>query len=176
MIKPTAPSLSHPHLGINFRSFRPDDGVFCYQLRRESFFTFFVEEIGEAATRAGAQAYQPADFILISQQNACFILEEGQHKLGFFILAEVDPRTAELFLIYLKSDQHGRGLGKACMDYIDQWVTTHWPTVRNIFVDTIIPKYNGGFYEKMGYQKLTDTECQFPEITLPAIRYQKTLR
>lgn len=170
-------SMSHPTLDIRIRSFLPSDSGYCYQLRKECFLNIFIDEIGETAALAGANAYQPADFILISQKKHCFIIEEEEgNPLGFFILSRVDQPTAEIFLIYLEGAHHGQGVGKHCMDYIDRWVTSQWPDTDTIIVDTVIPGYNGGFYQKMGYRKLTETDCQFPGKTVPAIRFQKRLR
>lgn len=168
--------MSHTPSSICIRKFRPQDAGFCYQLRKDAFLKIFITEIGEEAAQAGANAYQPADFILITQKKHCFILEKKSEKLGFFIISFVDTETAELFLIYLEDDQRGQGLGKLCMDFIDDWVISQCPTIRTIFVDTVIPEYNGGFYQRMGYQKLTKTECRFPNRNIPAIRYQKNLK
>ena len=59
------------------------------------------------------------------------------------------------------------------MRFIENWVIKNWDSVKRIFLDTIIPKYNGGFYERMGYKNIGSSSCNFFNKYIEAIRYEK---
>jgi len=95
--------------------------------------------------------------------------------IGFFNLKQMDQSTAELPLIYLDLDHLGRGIGAACLDYIEKWLLENWSEVNTLIVDTIIPKYNCGFYLKVGFEPRESTYCEFSGQKIKALRLVKKL-
>jgi len=61
------------------------------------------------------------------------------------------------------------------IDYIEQWVTANWPDVTTLIVDTVIPEYNSGFYQKAGFLPAGKTICYFPAMEVPALRFEKKI-
>ena len=49
------------------------------------------------------------------------------------------------------------------------------PDIDTIVVDTIIPKYNQKFYEKMGYEKVGESFCDYPLAKIGAVRLEKLI-
>lgn len=41
---------------LTIRRFKEEDASFCYRIRREAFLNLFVDEVGEEAALAGANA------------------------------------------------------------------------------------------------------------------------
>ncbi len=160
---------------LNIRRFNDDDAFFCYQTRKQAFLNVFVEEIGKKAAQAGADAYQPDDYIRIAGESEFFIAEYHSNSVGFFIIIRIDDLTAELKLIYFDLMSVKQGFGRQCSAYIDKWVMNQWPEVDRIYVDTIIPKYNTGFYNKIGYTESGLTTCEFPDASIEAVRFEKRL-
>jgi len=111
----------------------------------------------------------------MSDEGEVFVVEEGEDRVGFFTLKRTSRTRAELPLIYLDLDHVGKGIGTRCIEYIEEWIRAHWGEVSALFVDTIIPNYNGGFYRKVGFRQVGETACDFPDASVPAIRFEKQL-
>ena len=160
---------------ISVRRFRETDAHFCFQIRADAFQKLFINEIGEEAAVAGINAYQPSDFIRFARDTEIFIVEVEGQSAGFFIIRRMTPQIAELVLIYLDSRFISLGLGKYCCLYLERWIAEHWKEVVEIYVDTVIPKYNGMFYERLGYQRSETVSCRFPGLTIAAVRFVKNI-
>ena len=161
---------------LKIRRFNPGDAVFCFKVRATSFIQEFIHEIGAEAVTAGIRAYMPKDYIRMAKQVAFFIVEEENQRIGFFTLKRISATIAELPLIYIDPGYHGRGIGSQCIRYMEEWILSHWKDVQTVIVDTVIPRYNGAFYEKMGFSPEREVTCDFPDITIKALRLSKNLK
>ena len=160
---------------MKVRRFKPNDSDFCFKIRCDAFIIKFYDEIGPHAVAAGINAYLPQDYVELSKITEFFIVESESQRVGFFTLKRVNQNTAEIPLIYFDLSLTGKGLGSSCMKYIEHWIQTEWKNVTNLYLDTIIPKYNGGFYRKLGFEETTKTYCQFNDLRIPALRFEKIL-
>jgi hypothetical protein len=59
------------------------------------------------------------------------------------------------------------------MEYTEEWICKNWKGVKKIFLDTIIPEYNGGFYKKMNYQETDESVCVYSGTEVKARRFEK---
>ena len=160
---------------MNYRRFSESDAEFCYKTRRIAFIQKFNGELSPQEVTACVNAYMPDDYIKMSRRMPVFIVEEGGIPLGFFTLKRLEDNTAELPLIYVDLDRLGHGIGSACIKYIESWLAVNWPEVKALIVDTVIPLYNGGFYQKSGFVPREETFCQFSGLEIKALRLTKPL-
>jgi GNAT superfamily N-acetyltransferase len=160
---------------VRIRTFTDGDAEFCYQVRNRAYRVEFRHELSPQEIAAATNAYLPADYVRMSRDGKVFVVEEGQEPVGFFTLKRTGPTRAELPLIYLDSEHMGKGIGRRCIAYLEDWIRSNWSEVSTLFVDTIIPDYNGGFYRKAGFTQVGETVCPFPEGGVPAIRFEKQL-
>lgn len=160
---------------LTLRAFLPDDAEFCFKVRTKAYIVAFFDELGPHAVTAAVNAYMPDDYVRMAETHPCFIVENHGERVGFVTLKRHDATTAEIPLLYLDLAEVGRGIGKWCMRSIQTWVTAHWPGVNTLVVETIIPRYNGGFYRKMGFAQIGETFCCFPDGNVKAIRFEKSL-
>jgi hypothetical protein len=84
--------------------------------------------------------------------------------------------TAEIPLIYFQLNKLGQGFGKKSMQFIEEWVKANWKDVKKIFLDTIIPVYNGDFYSKMKYNETGESSCRFSNQSVKAVRFEKFIK
>ncbi len=160
---------------MNIRPFLPEDAEFCTKVRSKAFMQKFYGELTPEEVVAGVNAYTPKDYIRLAEEMPCFIVEENGTPLGFFTLKRKDFNTAELFLIYVDLDNLGKGIGAACIKYIEHWLALNWKEVDTLIVDTIIPKYNSGFYQKVGFIPTEETFCELSGLRVRALRLIKEL-
>ena len=161
---------------MKIRPFQPDDAEFCFRVRSNAFIQRFYGELTLEEIAAAVNAYMPNDFILMAYEHPCFIVEEDGKPIGFFNLKRKDSITAEIPLIYLELDRLGGGFGTACIDYMEKWLVENWLEVNTLVVDTVIPKYNSGFYKKVGFKPGKSTYCEFLGKKLNALRLIKKIR
>ena len=160
---------------MKIKKFTANDAEFCYHTRTAAFKEKFIPEIGSNAAAIAGEAYQPEDYIRLANSMQIFIIHEHDKREGFFTIKIVNCFTAEIPLIYISLDSLGQGYGSFAMRYIEQWLQQNQPQIKTIFLDTIIPKYNGGFYKKMGYRQSGSSFCTFGSLRIPAIRFEKSL-
>ncbi len=158
------------------RWFRPDDAEFCYETRRSAYSNEFTGELTEQEIAAAMSAYEPVDYIHMAERMPFFVAELHTERVGFFTLKRLDTRTAEIPLIYITLENIGTGIGTKCIAYIEQWIREHWPGINKLIVDTIIPRYNSGFYKKVGFTSEKQVCCEFKGLTVKALRLIKTLK
>jgi GNAT superfamily N-acetyltransferase len=144
-------------------------------VRSRAFIVAFHKEIGPETVAAGVNAHMPADYVEMAGTHEFFVVEDKGSRVGFFTFKRVDRTTAEISLVYVDLDHLGKGIGSRCIGYIEVWIGSTWPEVGTLFLDTIIPKYNGGFYEKMGFEPAGEAVCRFPGCQVRAVRFEKTL-
>jgi GNAT superfamily N-acetyltransferase len=160
---------------MGVRRFTADDAEFCCRVRNRAYIVEFRQELSPHTVAAAVNAYLPADYVRMSEEAEVFVVEDGGAAVGFFTLKRTSRCRAELPLIYLHHEHMGRGIGTRCLAYIQDWIRSNWPEVSVLFVDTIIPNYNGGFYRKVGFEQVGETVCDFPNESAPAIRFEKRL-
>jgi len=160
---------------MNIRKFEPRDAEFCFEVRKKAFIKKFDNELSSKEIAACIKAYNSDDYILMAEKNEFFIVEKD-YPVGFFTLKRIDLMIAEIPLIYIDLNHVGMGIGKACIQYIQDWITANWIEVKTLFLDTIIPKNNSGFYEKTGFSHIMDTFCYFQKMRIKAARYSKKIK
>jgi hypothetical protein len=161
---------------MEFRRFEEGDAEFCFRVRLEAFVNKFYSEIGPEAVAAGINAYLPVDYVRMSGKMPILIAENRDERIGFVSMKRLSETVAEIPLIYLKLSELGKGYGTEALGRAEEWIRTEWPDVEKIIIDTIIPEYNGGFYLKSGYLRTGTTSCDFPDMTLAAVRFEKYLK
>ena len=160
---------------MNFRRFESRDADFCFKVRSAAFIQKFYGELSPEEVSAGVNAYMPHDYSLMAVEMPLFIVEDQGVPLGFFAIKQVDTITAELFLIYIDLDHLGRGIGRTIVQFIEEWLSTHWPDIASLIVDTVIPEYNRQFYQNLGFSPDGDTFCDFAGVKVKALRLCKKL-
>ena len=160
---------------MNIRKFKPGDAETCFRLRSNAFIQKFHPELSLPEIACAVNAYMPNDYIRMAQEMPFFVVEENNQIRGFFNLKRKDAGTAELQLIYLDLEAIGKGMGKACMEYIERWLSSNWKDVSQLIVDTVIPKYNSIFYKKVGFKPVGDAYCEFLGCKIKALRLAKKL-
>ena len=158
---------------MQFRSFLPEDAEFCYHLRKRVIRDHFTDRLQPEEVAAAVNAYQPADYIRMAEQGVLTIVEQSSRRSGFFYLKRIDSTVAELCLIYIEPRDHGQGIGRACIETIDQWVSTHWNEVTTLVVVTFVPDYNAAFYQKVGFTPREQTVCVLSGMPVNALRLAK---
>ena len=160
---------------MNIRKFKPDDAEACFRLRSNAFIQKFHAELSLQEIASAVNAYMPNDYTRMAVDMPFFIVEERGKIIGFFNLKQKDEKTAELPLIYIDLDTLGKGIGSACIVYIEQWLSSNWKDVTKLIVDTVIPKYNSRFYEKVGFKPIGEAYCEFMGHKIKALRLAKKL-
>jgi GNAT superfamily N-acetyltransferase len=160
---------------LEFLEFKKEDAVFCFKVRTTAFIEKFYNELDPSKISASVTSFLPDDFIKMSKQMKFFIIFDNHKKIGFFCIKKINKKTAEIPLIYLDFPYIGKGYGSKAMSFIEDWVRENWINVNKIFLDTIIPRYNGGFYRKVGYKEKGSSKCVFNNIKVHAIRFEKNL-
>ncbi len=160
---------------MNIRQFKPDDAESCFRLRSNAFIQKFRHELSPQEIAFAVNAYMPNDYIRMAEEMPFFIVEQSDNIIGFFNLKRKDSRTAEFPQIYIALDTLGKGIGSACIEYIEQWLSSNWEEVTTLIVETVIPKYNSKFYKKVGFKPIGYTFCEFLGHRIKALRLTKKL-
>ena len=161
---------------MKFREFRNEDAEFCFKTRSAAFIEKFYGEIGPQIVSLCVNEYMPDDYIDLSKNVKIFILEDSGEKLGFITVKRIEKEIAEIPLIYLILDRLGKGYGRRLIEYIEKWVKNNWQDVNILFVDTIIPNYNSGFYKKMNFTEAGESVCMFSGEKVRARRFEKSIQ
>jgi GNAT superfamily N-acetyltransferase len=160
---------------INIRPFRARDAATCFKIRSTAFIKEFYRELGARATASGVNAFMPDDYVHLAQEIPFFVAEDASCIIGFFSIQRRDSLVAKIPMIYINLNQLGKKIGQTMIEYIEQWVKANWPEVTTLIVDTVIPKYNSGFYKKVGFIPAGDAICNFPDMQLTALRLEKKI-
>ena len=161
---------------MKFREFRNDDAEFCFKTRSAAFIEKFYNEIGSQIVSLCVNAHMPQDYIEFSKNMKIFILEDLGEKVGFLTIKRIEKEVAEIPLIYFSLNKLGKGYGRISMEYIEEWIKENWKDVNKIFLDTIIPDYNGSFYSKMNYKEIGESVCTFSGQKVRAKRFEKKIK
>lgn len=157
------------------RSFHPTDAHVCSSLRADAFKELFIKEIGDNAVAVGIEAYSPENLILLAENNPFFVAETYNEIVGFIGSKIHDKRTIEIMFLYVDLNFLNRGVGSKLLRHFEDYVKIYLPDIDTIVVDTIIPKYNQKFYEKMGYEKVGESFCDYQSAKIRAVRLEKKL-
>lgn len=163
-------------MNLHIRLFQAKDAEFCFRIRNNAFRQIFYGELTAQEVAAAVDAYMPDDYIVMAKESPLFIVAEDGNAIGFFALKRENTSTAELSLIYIDLDHQGKGVGLACIDYIENWLASNWAEVKSLIVDTIIPMYNRKFYLKVGFIPVGETFCKFGRQKIKALRLVKKLK
>ena len=126
-----------------FREFKNEDAEFCFKTRSAAFMEKFYKELRPEVVSLWVSEYMPQDYIDFSKSMKIFIVEDAEEQVGFVTIKRVNKKTAEIPLIYFELNKLGKGYGSRAMEFIEDWVKTNWKEVKKIFLDTIIPMFNG---------------------------------
>nr|NQU91083.1 GNAT family N-acetyltransferase [Bacteroidota bacterium] len=160
---------------MNFRKFRYEDAGFCFETRCAAFIKAFNKELTPDVIKACLSVYSAADYIAMSNNDEVFIAENHWGRIGFFTIQRFDYISAEIPLIYFSLNAVRKGYGKQAMAFAEDWIRKNWPEVEKIMAQTIIPKYNSGFYRKLGYGEQGFTINQFGDKRVRAMVLEKVL-
>lgn len=159
---------------MTIRDFSPSDAGPCLEIRRQAFTNVFGGELGADGIRAGLSAYGPSDLIRMSEHGKSFVADDDG-PIGFCTVHRKDSITVELLLVYIKLDRLKQGLGTALVEHAEQWVSSHWTDVVWFDVKTVVPKYNRGFYERLGFRSVGRTQVQFPGKVVQALHLRRQI-
>ncbi|HIJ57729.1 MAG TPA: GNAT family N-acetyltransferase [Deltaproteobacteria bacterium] len=157
------------------RPFEPEDAEFCFKTRAEAYIVKFRDELEPEIIAECVNAFMPDDYVQMAGKQPFFIVTEEDERMAFFTFKQLNIRSAELPLLFVKLTQLKRGIGKYCIQFMDEWIVAHWPEAQELIVDTIIPKYNSGFYESVGFVQKGEAFCHFPNRKVRALRMIKPL-
>ena len=160
---------------MDFRRFESQDAEFCFKVRSAAFIQKFYGELSPQEVAAGVNAYMPHDYSLLAAQMPLFIVEDQGIPLGFFAIKRKDNLTAELLLIYIDLNHLGQGIGGACIQFIEKWLSANWREITSLVVDTVIPEYNREFYQRLGFSADGETFCDFAGVKVKALRLRKMI-
>jgi len=107
---------------MNIRKFKPKDAEFCFKVRSKAFTQKFHNELSSKEIAACVNAYMPEDYIIMAEKVEFFVIEDNASNIGFFTIQRKNQTTAEIPLIYIDLNHTGKGIGKACIQYIEDWI------------------------------------------------------
>lgn len=93
---------------------------------------------------------------------------EDEQLLGCCMLVEENPTTVRLRQMAVLNDLQGKGIGRALMQFAENLARDRGYKKISMHAR----KNAAGFYEKMGYKKVSD---EFEEITIPHFVMEKEL-
>jgi GNAT superfamily N-acetyltransferase len=172
----TSYSREYSGLSIEIREFKSSDAEACFRIRAKAFIKLFYNEIGPDGVVAGINAYLPGKYIQIAETLPIFVAVDGETQIGFIASRFSEPTSIEILFLYIRLDYLRKGIGSKLVSYLESWIRKHHPEIERILVDTAVPKYNQKFYEKIGFSKVGESECQYPEFSIKAVRLIKELK
>ena len=160
---------------LKIKPFETSDAQVCRSLRSKAFEELFSKEIGQDAARSGIETYAPEDIVLLAENNPFFVAEAQSEIVGFIGSKIHDESTIEILFLYVDLNFLRKGIGSGLLHHFEEYVIKNLPNIKTIIVDTVIPRYNQKFYEKMGYVKAGNSFCSYPSGKVRAVRLEKLL-
>jgi ribosomal protein S18 acetylase RimI-like enzyme len=157
------------------RRFKEADADTCFRIRSEAFIVEFQSFLAPEAVAAAVNAYLPADYVAMAARSPFFVATVSGRVVGFLVLRVSDGEEAELFLVYVERASLRRGIGRHLALVADDWLRANRPDVTSLVVDTVIPSYNRGFYERLGYEACGERQYAFPGQQVRALRLRRPL-
>lgn len=122
-----------------------------FNFRSAAFIKLFYVEIGVDIVTLCVNTYMPCDYIKMYDEMEIFIVENDNLPVGFLNIKRTDKTHIEIPLKYFDLKHSGKGIGMISIKFIENWIVTNWKEVDILWLGTIIPKYNGDFYNKVGF-------------------------
>jgi len=161
---------------VEIRHFESSDAEACFRIRVEAFVKLFYDEIGADGVVNGINAYLPMNYIQLSKAIPIFVAVDNKAQIGFITSRLVDHTTIEILFLYIKLEYHRKGIGTQLINHLEDWIKKEHPEIDRLIVNTAIPKYNQKFYQQNGYSIVGESECQYHDSSLKAIRLIKDLK
>jgi ribosomal protein S18 acetylase RimI-like enzyme len=158
---------------LGIRPCTPEEIDACLRLRAEAFIQIFHAEIGPQAVAAGVTAYPPSRMAALMEEMPCHVVAREERVVGFLLPQRLDATTVEIVMLYIDPDHVRRGIGARLLRHLETWLREHEPTVTRLVLDTIIPRYNQAFYERMGFAATGRSCCAYHALRVPAVRLEK---
>ena len=135
----------------------------------------FSQELSPEAVMVGAEAYDLEEFgRLIGGLSTCVAMD-GEKPIGFCTVRGVDTTTAEILFLYVQLDHAKRGVGSGLVRHGESWIRKEYPDVSKLILDTVVPRYNRMFWERMGYSVVGERVLTYPTGEIPAVRLSKII-
>ncbi|MBT4267374.1 MAG: GNAT family N-acetyltransferase [Deltaproteobacteria bacterium] len=160
---------------FKIREFEPMDAEHCFRIRTSAFIKLFYDEIGPDAVTTGINAYLPEKYIQMAATLPIFVAVSDQTQIGYIAPRALDLHVIEILFLYIRLDSLGKGIGTELVRYLEDWIRKQQTEIRQIVVDTAVPKFNQTFYEKIGYLEAGKSNCQYPDGSIKAVRLVKNL-
>jgi ribosomal protein S18 acetylase RimI-like enzyme len=164
------------HAPYTIRDFEPHDAEACFRIRTDAFVKLFYAEMGPQGVAAGINAYLPNDYVRLAKTSPTFVAVEEEVVVGFAALRFVDDSTAGIRFLYVRLDRTGRGIGRALVGSLEDFVRKEHPRIERMVLNTAVPRYNQAFYERLGFVSGGESVVQYPDGPVTAIRLVKALR
>lgn len=160
---------------LTIRPFGAADAEACFRIRTEAFVRDFYPHQDPQVIAEGINAYLPSDYVRLGETARVRVATDVDQVVGFYVVRFPEPGVAELMLLYVKAGYKGQGLGTLLLRHLESWLAESHPEVRRVVLDTIVPGFNGQFYEKQGYAADGVSELRYPGLTVKAVRMAKKL-
>lgn len=160
---------------ISVRPFTAADAEDCFRIRTEAFVCEFYPQQAPVVIAAGINAYMPSDYVRMGETMLAYVAVDDGNVIGFFVVKILDHTTAELMLLYVKGGYKGKGIGSLLLEYMENLLRDRYPAIRRVELDTIVPGYNGKFYEKRGFFRAGESELRYPDRIVKAVRMAKEI-
>lgn len=160
---------------IAIHDYGVSDGVTCHRLRRDAFLEVFSEILPDKDVRAGADSYDVSEFAdRIGTMETIVATMEG-NIVGFCTIRIDSPECAEVLYLYIDPQHRGAGIGSSLIHHAEKRVSDSYPGLASLYLDTVVPEYNRGFWEAMGYRYIGPSTCDYPNAKIPADRLEKKI-
>jgi len=160
---------------ISIRPFTAADAEECFRIRTKAFIIDFYPYLEPEAVASGINAYLPSNYMRMDEAMHAFVAADIGTIAGFYFLKILDRSTAELALLYVRDGYKGKGIGSLLLQHMEGLLRDRYPEIVHIVLDTIVPRYNGKFYEKMGFVPEHESTLCYPDLKVAAIRMSKEL-
>jgi ribosomal protein S18 acetylase RimI-like enzyme len=161
---------------FDIRDYAPGDGEFCHALRQKAFLTTFSEILSRDAVRIGADSYTALQFAdRIAAMETC-VATIAKKVVGFCAIQLVSQERAELLYLFVDHQYRRGGIGSGLVREVECRVLNAHPDVVLFHLDTVVPQYNQGFWERMGYQSVGPSICNYPNGGIAALRLRKIIQ
>ena len=127
------------------RPFEPEDAEFCFKTRAEAYIVKFRDELEPETIAECVNAFMPEDYVQMAGEQPFFIVMEEDERMAFFTFKKLNECSVELPLLFVRLTHLQNGIGKYCIQFMEEWIIANWPEAEELVVDTIIPKYTAAF-------------------------------
>jgi hypothetical protein len=131
---------------VGLRDFKGLGVEFRFRTRSAAFIKKFCDEVGAETVSLRVNEHMPRDCVATAAEEQVLVAEDAGERGGLCRLKRLDEETAEIVLIYLRLDRPGRGYGREAMHLVYAWIGENRPEVKEMVIDTMIPRDTHGFY------------------------------